>query len=230
MNTNQTEVAAIAAPSLSIEHAAQVKAQAVKLSTADKSFEAAVMAVAEGVARILGTDPSYDHWTMVQASFIADYTEARECKEETSRKRWQAVVSALEGNFALEKPAKPTKAAEIKAQQREGASATAMEMIESAGALTPQSILALSENADAPVAAPVVAALAKIAGEKAKEAGKAANDAARAETKTLRDDIRKGMTNLSLAQLREVAALVASYQPAATVPDVETSDEEVTAD
>lgn len=210
---NQATQIAVVVPALSVEVAASVKAQAVRLSTADKSFEAAVLEVANGVARIMGAQPTFDHWEAVQKAFIADYTAARDCKEETSRKRWQAVANALADNFAQEKPAKPTKSAAVKREQRSDAESKAHALIDAAEATTPQAILALAESAGEPVAAPVVAALAKIAGDTAKQAGKSANDAAKVEVKTLREAVRKGLINLSLSQLREVAELVAKYQP-----------------
>lgn len=188
-----------------------VKAQAIILVGADKDFANAVSEVATGVARIMGDKPSFDHWTAVQAAFVASYKEVRECEEETARKRFSFVAQAMKDTFALEKPAKPTKAGEVKAAQREGAAKTAADMIEASGAKTAQEVLALSsDTTNGPVAAPVVSALAKLAGDMAKDAGKAANEAAREETKALREAIRKTCANLSLVALRKVAELVAN--------------------
>ncbi len=214
---------AVVVYALSTAHVEAVKAQALTLVGADKDFADAFAEVATGVAHVMGTAPTYDHWMAVQAAFIADYVAAKGCKEETARQRWVRVCAAMnegiEGTpftgFALEKPAKPSKAAEVKAEQRKGAAETAAALIAAAGATTPQAILALSANADAPVAAPVVAALAKAAGSAASDAAKAANEAAREEMKTLRESIRKGAQNLTLAQLREVAALIANLTPKA---------------
>lgn len=191
-----------------------VRAQAVALADADKDFESAMSEVAQGIARILGTSPTYDGWEAVQKAFIADYADARKCKEETARQRWVAVCKAMESEYALEKPAKPTKAAEAKAAQRKGAAEQAAELVKAAGAATPQAILALTTPAKGQPApsAPVIAALSKIAGEAAKESAKAATEAAKEEAKRLRESIRKECQTLTNPQLRKVAALIAKLR------------------
>jgi hypothetical protein len=205
---------------LTAEVLASVKVEAVNLSTADRSFEDAVKAAATNVARIMGTEPSFDHWEAVAAAFRTDYQSARGCTEETARKRWVAVCGVIESSFALVKPAKPTVAGIVKQKQREGAAAEAATLIEQAKATTPAAIIALTQQAG--LKPPVVAALGKMAGEVAKEAGKAANEAAREEAKALRDEVRASIPALSLDNLRKVrdmvAALVQSQTPKAAEP------------
>jgi hypothetical protein len=189
---------------------------ATALASADVAFESAITGVAANVARILGTEPSYDLWTSVAAHFQTTYASARKCKPETAQKRWFAVAGAMEADFALEKPTKPTKSAEVKAAQREGAAAEAAKLIEAAKATTPAAILALSTAVEG-IKAPVVAALAKAAGAVAADAAKDASEAARKHANEMREEIRKSLGALTNAQLEQVRALVASFKPATPV-------------
>lgn len=219
---NQTPVAAtiVEQYTLSDEVRAQVGDTARDLSEADKSFESAISRVAETVARIMGAEPSYNHWTAVAGAFQIDYLTDKGCKPETAQKRWFAVAGSMAETFALEKPAKPTKAAEVKSAQRKGAAAEADAVIAKMEAATPADVLAIATNPNAgPLAKPVIAALAKIAGEMAGKAAEAANKAAKDETKTLRDSLRKSIGTLNLVQLREVAALVESFAPVVETED-----------
>jgi hypothetical protein len=209
---------------LSEDVAASVAACGENLAQADQSFDEAIKAVATDVARIMGAEPTFDHWMAVSGRFQIGYVKARGCKPETAQKRWQAVTAAMEAEFALEKPAKPTKAAEVKAEQRKGAAAEAAALIEAAKAATPAEVLALSQSAE-PLKAPVIAALAKAAGEMAAKAGADAAAKAKEESKALREQIRKGTQGLTVAQLRQVADLIESFKPKADDAD-ETSDEE----
>lgn len=217
LNPVAAAVAVVVAPALTPNQAKAVLAQAVALSNADKTFANAVVAISTEVARILGDKPSYDHWTLVQTAFITDYAKAREVKEDSARQRWVKVAETMKAEFALEKPAKPTQAAEVKAKQRTDAAGEAAKLIAAAGATTPEAILKLSANKDAPVAAGVVSALASAAGKAAAEASQAARDAAREEAKALRESIRKELQNLTLVQLRRVAASIEKMkEPAPT--------------
>lgn len=216
--TNPATPAAAAAPVayvLTEGHAKMVKAQAVALSAADKTFEGIISAVSTGIAKIMGTAPTFDHWQAVQAAFVADYTAAHGCKDESARKRWVAVASAMEAAFALEKPAKPTKAAEVKAEQRKGAALEAAKIIEAAKATTPAEVMKLAGKATKPG---VIAALAKQAGDLSKDAAKEATEAARTESKVLREEIRGLLANLDVRALRSIRNMAAKL---AGVPDAE---------
>ncbi len=224
--------------SLNREQIDAIADAALMLSNADKAFEFATDEVAKMVARVLGTEPTFDHWEATAARFQEDYATERECTPETARKRWVMVAKSLGDKFGLEKPKKASKESEKKAGQRADAATTAAALIEKAGAATPAEVMALmTQPADdgAPLPAPVVQALSKQAGTMVADATKAAAAAAKEETKNLRESIRKGCQGLNLVQLRQVAELVASFTtPADGIVDAaeeaaETSAEEVAA-
>jgi hypothetical protein len=212
--------AVAAAYALKDEAIKAVRAESANLAAADTAFESGLSKVATNMARLLGDAPSFDHWEAVAKEFQAGYAAAKKCTEETARKRWVALCGRMETEFALTKPAKPTKAAEVKAAQREGAAKEAADLIERTKATTPAAIIALTQQAG--LKAPVVAALGKMAGEVAKAAGKAANDAAREEAKKLREEVRQSLAALSLDNLRKVrdtvAAMIAAQNPAPAEP------------
>lgn len=214
-NAQQTAVV-VAAYALAADVSTKVAAQGVALSVADVSFETALERVAKAIADLIGTAPSYDHWEAVSGAFQTAYTADRKCTEETSRKRWGAITAEMERQFALEKPSKPTKAAEVKAEQRKGAAAEAAALIAKAGAKTPAAVLALSQ---AGVSGPVIKALAAEAGKLASDAGKVATEAAKAAASGMREEIRKSLGGLSNAQLEKVRKLIQSFAaaPAAVI-------------
>lgn len=215
-NTPAAPAATPAAPvllMLTTQQANDVREQAGALATADKTFADAISSISTAVARIMGVEPSYDHWTLVQTAFVKDYATARGVKEESARMRWVRVADAMEKAFALVKPAKPTKAAEVKAVQRAKADDEATALIMRAKATTPDAIMRIAAKGG--IAPGVSAALTKAAGALAKDAAKAANEAAREESKTLRESIRKETQTLDVTQLRRVAKLIADMKSAA---------------
>ena len=208
--------AVIEAYALPTEIGVKVRAQGVELSKADVSFETALDKVSTALAHLIGTSPAFDHWEAVAGAFQIAYVNDRKCTAETARKRWGAVTAEMDRQFSLEKPSKPTKAAEVKAEQRKGAAAEAAALIAKAGATTPAAVLALSQ---AGVSTPVIKALAAEAGKLASDAGKAANEAAKAAAATMREEIRKSLAGLTNAQLDKVRRLVQSFTvpPAAVI-------------
>jgi hypothetical protein len=195
-----------------------VASAAQTLCKADTSFESAIKAVATDVARILTDKPTFDAWEAIAAAFQADYAEARKCNVETARKRWVAVCAAMESEFALEKPAKPTQAAAKKAEERKGNDEQAAALIKAAGATTPQAMMALTADASKPLPRGVVASISKLAAEAANEASKAANEAARKRAAELRESIRKDCSALDATALAKVAEFIATLKAPAAAP------------
>lgn len=196
-----------ATPALTFDPVA-VNACAVQLASADAVFENALTAVAESVARILGTKPTFDHWEGVAGAFRADYVKARGCKEETAAKRWSMVAAELANRFALEKPTKPTAEAQRKATAR-AKQAKAIEKIVKAHKGNAQSILEEAAKA-APHEVAVYAKAAEVAAETAQKA--ALKQAKGAEAK-LREEAAKllgaasgALLERMVVQLRQITA------------------------
>jgi hypothetical protein len=200
-----------AKPALSAESFNLTSGFGTQLANADAAFESAINEVATGVARIMGTKPSHQHWELVRDAFTGAYTTARGCKEETSRKRWVAVCAVMEKEFALEKPIKPTEGAQKKAVERENADAKADALVKAAGAATPQAIMEIAGKTPN-VSRATVAALGKLAASAANEAQKAASEVARKRANELRETLRESCKKLQVAQLEEVRAFIEQRQ------------------
>lgn len=209
--------------------ATPVNAAAAALAKADAGFEATMAQCAENVARILTAKPTYELWEAVAGAFQSAYKAARGCNEETARKRWVAVTGELQTRFGQEKPAKPTQAAQQKAQQRASAADEAAKLIEKAKATTAQEILAIATKEGAPLAKGVIAALGKAATDKAAEATKAATEAAKAESKKLRAACLDVLAKMNKDQLLKaslaIAAIAEGRKVTVSAPKAPVTDE-----
>lgn len=203
----------VAVFTLSAAVATALGAAATTLANADTVFESAIGTVSTEVARIMGATPSFAHWELVRDGFVADYASARGCKPETARMRWVAIAREMAEEFALEKPIKPTEAAEKKAVERKGADLKAAELIKDQGATSAQAIMEIASKTPG-LAKGTVAALGKAAQAAAQLAQKDASAVAKEAAKNLREVLRKTNAKLELAALREVHAFIEARQAA----------------
>jgi hypothetical protein len=215
--SKKTETAKVVAPVLDAAQAAQCATFAATLATADAAFESAIVEVATNVARVIGTKPTFTHWELVRDAFVTAYAKARNCKEESARRRWVGVCDVMAKEFALEKPAKPTEAGVKKAEQRKDADTTAAELCKAQNASSAQAIMEIASKTPG-LSRSVVAALGKKANEAAQQSQKNANEAAKEVAKAMRESLRKTAQALGVDQLREVTAFIAARQAAGWKP------------
>lgn len=211
--SKKSETTKPVAPTLTAEDAEQTATFAATLASADAAFESAIVEVATAVARVIGTKPTFSHWELVRDAFVTAYAKARNCKEESARRRWVGVCDVMAKEFALEKPAKPTEEGVKKAEQRKNADDRAAELCKAQNASSAQAIMEIASKT-AGLPRPVVAALGKLASAAAQNAQKNANEAAKEVAKGLREALRKTTQALGVDQLREVAAFIATRQAA----------------
>lgn len=207
--SNVQTATVVAAPAFSAD---AVRAAAVALSTADKSFASAIATVAEQVARILTAEPTYALWEGVASTFVADYAKARGCETKTAENRWTFVVAELRSRFALEKPAKPTEAAQAKAAQR-AAKAGKVEAILKAHD-TVESLMRAAEKADPKERTAFAEAIVKAT----KDAARDASTKAKETEKALREEARTIIGKLQGKQLERALAALRKLAPA-DLPD-----------
>lgn len=199
--TKKADKPPVAPPAALTYDPAAVNAQAVALAAADAAYENGLQGVAEGVARILGEKPTFEHWEAVAAAFQANYAKARPCAEKTAANRWHMLAGALRDKFALEKPAKGTKQAAQKAASREKA-AKAVEKIVKTYKGNAQAIL----EAAAKASPTEVAVMAKAAEVAADAAAKEAVKKARGAEAKLREEGAKLMGAASGAVLERMVS------------------------
>lgn len=178
------------------------------LATADKAFTSAIETVAQSVARLMGTKPSYDQWEGVRSAFVEAYRAARGCEDKTAANRWSYVAEEMRSRYALEKPTKPTEGAAKKAAQREGRAAKVDALIAQHGNV--QALMEAAKKADPKDASLYGDAIAKASRSAASDATKAAKEA----EKALRDEARTIVNKLTGKQLEKAVAVLRKLAPA----------------
>jgi hypothetical protein len=101
-----------------LEKARSVKVIGAKMADVDQAFGVIVEETASNVARIMGTEPTFDFWNQVSYEFRVAYMEKRKCASKTADNRWSDVTRYMEEKFGLKKPTAPTVAADKKAKER----------------------------------------------------------------------------------------------------------------
>jgi hypothetical protein len=182
---------------------------AQQLAAADKTFTSAVSAVAEGIARAFGEDPTFDEWEQGAAEFKTAYAAARGCTEATAANRWSFVCQELKSQYGLEKPRKPSTEAVKKAAQREGKAAQVDAVL--AEHKTMEDLTRAMHKADKASAKVYADALIK----KAAEVEKQAKADAKERIKALKTELAELTKGLTLAQLESVVKHARKYAPKA---------------
>lgn len=210
MNKTTVAAAVAAAPYvLAADVAAQVKTQALALSAADVAFENATASVAECVARILGAEPSFDHWEAVALAFCTEYKTARGCADKTAANRWSMVAKELESRFALEKPRKETAAAAKMAEKRQK-EADAIKAAKAQHGSIEALRTAVAKEKDPAKVRVLSAALTESVSEAEKDSTKKAKEA----EKALREEARKIIAALDLKALEKALPMLRKMVPA----------------
>jgi hypothetical protein len=195
-------------------NASAVSTAAQTLATADKAFSSAITTVAEQVARILTDKPTYTLWEQVASAFCADYAKARGCEVKTAENRWSFVAAELRSRFALEKPKKPTEAAQKKAQQRAGQAAKVDELVKAHGSV--QALMEAAKKAQ-PADLPTFArAIEKASASAAVDAKKAAKEA----EKRMRDEARTIIAHLDGKALEKAVTQLRKLVPADKLAEI----------
>jgi hypothetical protein len=101
-----------------LEKARGISGVASKMADVDQAFGVIVEETASAVARVMGTEPTFDFWNQVSYEFRRAYQEKRKCASKTADNRWSDVTKYMEEKFGLAKPKAPTQAADKKAKQR----------------------------------------------------------------------------------------------------------------
>lgn len=174
-----------AAPAAPTFDADAVKAAAVALSSADKSFESAMLSTATELARILTTSPTLALWDGVKAAFCADYMAARGCTDKTADNRWSNVAARMESEFSLEKPKAVTPAAVKKSEQRETQAAKVDKAIQQHG--TVQAMLEAAKKASGADVPVLAQAIAKASLAEQKASAEKVRETLKTERETVRD-------------------------------------------
>lgn len=198
----------------------RVKPLADALVKSDLAFERGLAACAKGVAEILGTSPTFDHWESVRVAFVDEYAKARGCTKETAENRWGAVATAMRTEFSLEKPKAASPEAQRKQGQREAQSTAKAAVTERAKAIAaelgeePDPTALLAKAAEVVKSDPVLgAAVTDLAVAAHKAATEAAIKAAKAAAKDLQDKAVKVVKATT-----DVAALRAALDVMAAGP------------
>lgn len=200
--------------------ASSVSKIASALAKADAAFELAIPTAGNGIAKILGENPTYETWEKVREEFISEYCKARKCVEKTANNRWGAIASYMADNRELEKPTKPTKAAEARAESRKKASvkvdAAKAQFTKSADAISEAH--KLEQSGELEEAKIIRTAAEKLIKEEKKQAEKIARARLDNEKKLIKAALEKCTDE---AVLKRVYELLAGNVPAELAPKAE---------
>lgn len=192
--------------------AASVAESAINLANADIAYELAFDPALAAVARAMGTEPSYDHWTAVCYAWKVAYRTRRNCAEKTSDNRWSDIANGLRDRHEQTKPAKPSVDA-VRVKDKRDALKTTVESAK-AQCVKPSDALEKAVELIKSGKAKEAEAYTKAAIELSKAADDEATKCAKSAIKDAKEKIKKELTAIDDAELlRAVLALLVNGLP-----------------
>lgn len=150
-----------------------IQTLATAQAKADAAFEGTSLKTAQGIARLMGDNPSLEIWEANRKAYVLAYQEAAKCGDNAADKAWSRMAAKMDSEFGLTKPKAKTAEAARKAKAR-AVPADLAAKVESMQGSTAEKLAqcAAMPKAEATKAA---ALILKAEADAAKEANKAAD-------------------------------------------------------